>query len=69
MARSKACAHCGNPTRGVAGYIENGVDYALCHPDDGMDCYFLVTVMGHERNADCRTCQSDPEERCPQSPW
>ena len=36
------CAHCGEPQRGAASAF--GKD--LCHPDDGLDCYRLVTVYG-----------------------
>jgi len=37
------CAHCGRPTRGFASMDEAW----LCHPDDGLDCYRLVTVYHH----------------------
>lgn len=40
------CDHCGKPQRGSAGMSRGGEDYVLCHPDDGLDCYHLVTVYG-----------------------
>lgn len=36
------CAHCARPQ---SGYASVGVQ-PLCHPDEGMDCYRLVTVYG-----------------------
>ena len=42
------CAHCGHRVRGSASY--NGLP--LCHPDEGMDCYHLVTVWGHKMPCD-----------------
>lgn len=44
------CAHCHGTLRGY-GSIN---DDLLCHPDDGLDCYRLVTVYHHTRP--CRTC-------------
>jgi hypothetical protein len=41
------CSHCGEPMRGLAGLTVEGVHYRLCHPDEGMDCYRLVTVYRH----------------------
>ncbi len=41
------CSHCGGVMRGSAGLTVGGVHYPLCHPDDGMDCYRLVTVYKH----------------------
>ncbi len=38
------CGHCSRPMRGSASLN----DTALCHPDDGMDCYRLVTIYKHE---------------------
>ncbi|MGP3708506.1 hypothetical protein [Gordonia paraffinivorans] len=35
------CAHCGTYSDLLGGYAQ-GV--RLCHPDDGLDCYRLVTV-------------------------
>jgi hypothetical protein len=37
------CGHCGGPLRGYAAVN----DAAVCHPDEGLDCYRLVTVYGH----------------------
>jgi hypothetical protein len=34
------CGHCGKIARGYAKVD----DVQLCHPDEGMDCYRLVTV-------------------------
>lgn len=42
MPGETTCAHCGAPQRGHATV---GVQ-RLCHPDDGPDCYRLVTVYG-----------------------
>ena len=47
------CGHCGKVARGY------GWDGArLCHPDEGMDCYRLVTVYKHPRDAagNCPRC-------------
>ncbi len=41
------CSHCGEPMRGSAGLTLGGVHHRLCHPDNGMDCYRLVTVFRH----------------------
>lgn len=53
------CAHCVRPQRGYAAVNS----HPLCHPDEGLDCYRLVTIYGHEMP--CRTCQnrlnSDPK--------
>lgn len=38
------CAHCGGTARG---YAKVG-DRRLCHPNEGVDCYHLVTVYKHE---------------------
>lgn len=43
------CGHCGEPQRGYASLW--GIP--LCHPDEGLDCYRLVTVYGH--GAPCLT--------------
>jgi transcriptional regulator with XRE-family HTH domain len=52
------CGHCGGSLRG---YASLG-DVKLCHPDDGMDCYRLVTVYGHGAPCITQPCY-DPE------PW
>lgn len=41
------CSHCQCIMRGSAGLTLDGVHYPLCHPDEGMDCYRLVTVYKH----------------------
>lgn len=41
---SPDCAHCGLPER--VGYSVVKGRY-LCHTDEGLDCYRLVTVYGH----------------------
>ena len=38
------CAHCGRPQRGSAAIFIDQVEYPLCHPAAGLDCYHLVTV-------------------------
>jgi transcriptional regulator with XRE-family HTH domain len=43
------CGHCGEPQRGYASLW--GIP--LCHPNEGLDCYRLVTVYGH--GAPCLT--------------
>lgn len=40
------CDHCGREQRGYAHLYREGKNYALCHPDEGLDCYRLVTVYG-----------------------
>jgi hypothetical protein len=42
-APNAVCAHCGGPLRGYAALG----DTKLCHPDDGLDCYRLVTLYRH----------------------
>lgn len=54
------CAHCGNRMRGVASKTVRGRTYWLCHPDEGMDCYRLVTLYHHELNTACAKC-ADPK--------
>lgn len=40
------CGHCGLP---ISGYGTATTGEKLCHPDKpGMDCYHLVTALGHE---------------------
>ncbi len=43
----RTCSHCGGPQQGSAGISWGIVHYDLCHPDEGMDCYHLVTVYRH----------------------
>ena len=43
----RTCSHCRGPLRGSAGLTTDGVHYPLCHPDEGLDCYRLVTVYQH----------------------
>jgi hypothetical protein len=43
------CDHCLRPMEGFAGVD----DRYYCHPDDGMDCYHLVTVYRHPDACDC----------------
>lgn len=40
------CAHCGRPGPMHASLLRGGRTFPLCHPDDGLDCYRLVTVYG-----------------------
>lgn len=42
----KTCAHCGNQFDIGGSLYLDGVDYPVCHPDEGQDCYRLVTVYG-----------------------
>lgn len=44
----KVCAHCGKRFKVGGSLYTGGVDYPLCHPDEGLDCYHLVTVHGEE---------------------
>lgn len=44
------CGHCTHPALGMA--AANGVQ--LCHPDDNIDCYRLVTIYHHP--TPCRPC-------------
>lgn len=46
------CGHCGNPQRGYSTHESK----PLCHPDDGMDCYQLVTVYGHPMTGAVEHC-------------
>lgn len=43
------CGHCGKPVHlgGAVGATR------LCHPDEDMDCYHLVTVYKHPMPCDC----------------
>ena len=50
---TRICAHCGGPMRGVASLTRDGEQHWLCHPDDGIDCYFRVTVLGHALDCAC----------------
>lgn len=45
-----SCGHCG---RVQDGYAAVG-NTPLCHPDEGMDCFKLVTLYGHA--TPCDTC-------------
>lgn len=58
MSRDEAapCGHCCEPLRGYASAYRagSGQSVPLCHPDDGMDCYRLVTVYRHPMP--CRSC-------------
>lgn len=39
------CAHCGKAARGFASVTgSKGESLRVCHPDEGLDCYHLVTV-------------------------
>lgn len=40
------CDHCGREQRGYAHLYREGKNHALCHPDEGLDCYRLVTMYG-----------------------
>lgn len=43
-----SCAHCGTRFR-YGGFLHrDGVTYPLCHPNEGLDCYRLVTVYDEE---------------------
>lgn len=44
------CAHCARPLRGSGTALDGS---PLCHPDDGMDCYHLVTLYRHPMPCDC----------------
>ena len=46
------CAHCEKPQRGRASYNME----PLCHPNEGMDCYTLVSREHHEMP--CYPCQT-----------
>lgn len=50
--RVRLCAHCLRQMRGFAAINDDW----LCHPDEGMDCYGLVTIYGHPRP--CENCSS-----------
>lgn len=52
----KICGHCGKPVKGHASAAKEW----LCHPDEGVDCYRLVTVYDHPADAkgDCDQCKS-----------
>lgn len=52
----RICGHCVNPMRGHASISEATGTVWLCHPDDGEDCYRLVTVWGHDTSGDCHLC-------------
>jgi len=40
----KTCAHCGEQFRHGASLTTPEGHWDLCHPDEGLDCYHLVTV-------------------------
>lgn len=42
------CGHCGAEAAGYA----SALGARLCHPDEGRDCYRLVTVYGHPLGCD-----------------
>lgn len=44
----KTCAHCGKRFQVGGSLTRDGKTYPLCHPDEGLDCYHLVTVYGEE---------------------
>lgn len=44
----KTCAHCGKQFRIGGSLYRDGSTYPLCHPNEGLDCYHLVTVYGEE---------------------
>lgn len=45
------CSHCLGTMRGCASLNDD----MLCHPDDGLDCYRLVTIYKHAMP--CETCR------------
>lgn len=47
---AERCVHCRRPADGYAS-SEAG---RLCHPDNGLDCYHLVTVYKHPTPCVCR---------------
>lgn len=47
------CGHCGGPQVGYAAVHGTPV----CHPDDGLDCYMLVTTWGH--SMPCESLEAD----------
>ena len=47
------CGHCCGPMLGYA----KAEGKHLCHPDEGMDCYHLVTVYRHLMP--CPECSAD----------
>jgi len=49
-AATQTCGHCLKPARGYA----RAEGARLCHPDEGLDCYRLVTVYGH--SVPCGDC-------------
>jgi hypothetical protein len=50
---ARLCGHCSQPQRGFASVTYAGAPMPLCHPDDGPDCYRLVTVYHHPTPCDC----------------
>lgn len=55
----KICGHCGEQMRGSASITDASGTVWLCHPDEGRDCYHLVTVWGHDPHPGCRQCRDD----------
>lgn len=47
------CSHCLRPMAGFASLNDD----PLCHPDEGIDCYHLVTVYKHEMP--CTSCREN----------
>jgi hypothetical protein len=64
------CSHCGLTQQGYASLSTDGIQYPLCHPDDGMDCYRLVTVYRHAHDgcAPCMLVAADPQSASPPPP-
>jgi hypothetical protein len=53
-AETITCGHCLGPMRGHAAISDASGETWLCHPDQGLDCYRLVTLYGHP--TPCATC-------------
>lgn len=59
LGATRICTHCQQPQRGFASLTLSGIEFPLCHPDTGMDCYRLVTIYRHTPNR-CRCTSAQP---------
>jgi hypothetical protein len=53
------CAHCRRPQVGRASLSTEDGLFHLCHPNEGMDCYVLVTRDLHEYDGSCSCVERD----------
>jgi hypothetical protein len=59
------CAHCKQPQRGRASICIDDDLFYLCHPNEGMDCYRLVTIYQHTLSGPCPCLNEAPVTNAP----